>query len=67
MPPDSGSQRQAMDTSTGSTKRPGEKEELIPADDRAAKVLVTSAPEDWADADPNVPAKTLEAARWQAA
>ena len=67
MPPDSGSQRQAMDTSTGSLKRPGDEDELTPADDRAAKVLVASAAEDWADADPSAPAKTLEAAAWQSA
>ena len=52
-----------MGTSTGSLQRPGDEDELIPADDRAAKVLVTSAPEDRADADPNAPAKTSEAAK----
>ena len=50
-----------MDTSVGSIKRPGEDGQTTPT-----KVLITSAPEDWADADPNAPAKPLEAAKWMA-
>ena len=59
--PPLGGQRQAMDPSMGSIKRPGEDGQTTPS-----KVLVTTTPESWADADHNAPATPLEAAKWMA-
>ena len=57
-----GGQPLAMDTSGGSSKRPGEDGDAPPT-----KVLITTAPEDrsWANADHLAFPKPLEAVQWQ--
>ncbi len=50
-----------MDIPMGSIKRPREDGQTTPS-----KVLVTTTPESWADADHNAPATPLEAAKWMA-